>query len=256
MEVADIFAYALFRNYTGCDHTVCAALFGIDHSEACRAYVSMINYMNMVLTREAEQPTREQLDRTMARGWETTYGTKKLAGIIDASEQYMCSPSCPQAYKTVFSSYKGRCTVKYLVEISPAGAGTYCSDGYPGRISDPELVRVSGYLKRAQRGDVYAADRGFEAVKHMLAALGADLIAPTFRFNGQESLTDDEARDSTMQANMRIHVERAIGRAKMFAACRKTLKIDEVDMADAVFRTCFLLGNLRSPLVKPGDEDL
>ena len=195
------FFYWWFKLYTGCHHTVASILFGLEHSTATKSFVSMTLFQFYFLKEEFPQPTRAQIDACMPPGWEVVYGTSKMREIFDATELFIESPSCNEANRACYSDYKSHCTIKILVGISPCGAATFVSDAYPGKISDVEQVRACDYCKRGETGDKFAADRGFEQVKHDLAAVGADLIAPTMRFRGQSHLTTDEAEDTSSQAN-------------------------------------------------------
>lgn len=59
------------------------------------------------------------------------------------------------------SQYKGHCTIKFLIDITPCGSIAFVSDGYPGSITDDEIVLSSGLLNLLERGDAIMADRGF-----------------------------------------------------------------------------------------------
>ena len=52
-------------------------------------------------------------------------------------------------------------TIKYLVGISPAGAGTFLSHGWGGQISDKQLPIQSGFLDMLTFWDSVLAVRGF-----------------------------------------------------------------------------------------------
>ena len=49
--------------------------------------------------------------------------------------------------------------IKYLIGISPAGAVTFLSHGWGGRISDKQLTIESGFLDLLTFGDSILADR-------------------------------------------------------------------------------------------------
>jgi hypothetical protein len=53
-----------------------------------------------------------------------------------------------------------RNTVKFVVGLSPGGAITFVSPGYPGRITDPQIVEVCGLLLLLENQDHVMADKG------------------------------------------------------------------------------------------------
>ena len=109
------------------------------------------------------------------------YRTKNLTCIIDCKEIYTETPSEKMAQRALWSEYEQHCTVRFLSSITPAGAALWCSDAFPGKISDTDICRVSGFLDLMQ-GEECAADRGFEQVAHMLAKKGCSLTHPPKRF--------------------------------------------------------------------------
>jgi hypothetical protein len=133
--------------------------------------------------------------------------------------------------------------VKCASAISPAGAAVWCSEAYPGRITDTAIIRVSGFLDQMRRDEEAAADRGFEEVAHLLAAQGSKLTYPPKRFRGQKMLTADEAEETSQQANLRIHIERAYANATKFNYVAGEICLDSVDMIGKIFRVVFLCAN-------------
>ena len=66
-----------------------------------------------------------------------------------------------EARAITWSNYKHTNTIKYLIGISPAGAVTFLSHGWGGRISDKQLTIESGFLDLLNFRDSIIADRGF-----------------------------------------------------------------------------------------------
>lgn len=191
-----------------------AALFGIPLLTATNAFVLMTCFQDSFFQVEFPQPTRKQMVDVAPPGWKTVYGSTTMRVNFDASEWYTAGPSAPEAYKALFYDDKQHCTLKMLVAVSRVSAALYNSDSYPGSITDAELVRATKYCGRAEM-----AKRGFEQVRHRFA-------------------------DTTgAHANLRIHVERGVARAKRYRMCDEEVKLEEVDLADKIFRTCFLVSN-------------
>ena len=77
--------------------------------------------------------------------------------------------------------------MKALIGITPNGVVSFCSDLYCGSISDPEIVKQSGYLTHLRRGDLVKADKGFK-IQDELASFGAKLALPHF-MKGKKQFT-------------------------------------------------------------------
>ncbi len=106
---------------------------------------------------------------------ETLY--PNLVSIIDCAEIQMESLSGLDKRSLCYSSYKSRTTMKALLGITPNCIDSFCIDLYCGSISDPEIVRKSGFLEHLQRGDHAMEDKGF-TIQDDLAAAGARLALP------------------------------------------------------------------------------
>lgn len=115
-----------------------------------------------------------------------------IRDVIDGTELFIQTLYDLNAQYFTYSDYKHHNTVKYLVGISPAGFITFVSCAYPGRISDPELVKACGYLNCLEPGDYVMADKGF-LIRELLNIQLCDLIIPpkkrtNMSFNHEESL--------------------------------------------------------------------
>ena len=72
--------------------------------------------------------------------------------IIDATEFAIAKPANPDVQSATWSSYKNRNTLKILVGCTPNGALSFLSDVFGGHVSDKELTRKSGFLKKLEPG--------------------------------------------------------------------------------------------------------
>ena len=103
----------------------------------------------------------------------------------------MKSPSSLDKRSLCYSSYKSRTIIKSLIGITPNGVVSFCSDLYCGSISDPEIVKQSGYLQHLNRSDLVMADKGF-TIQDELASVGAKLALPHFT-KGKKQFTKEES---------------------------------------------------------------
>ena len=102
-----------------------------------------------------------------------------------------------------------------MIGISPAGAVTFLSHGWGGRVSDKIITIESGFLDFLENGNSVLADREF-LIQDELATRGAVLRIPSFT-EGKQQLSAEVAWSRKI-ANVCIHVERVIG-------CLRTYKI-------------------------------
>ena len=136
---------------------------------------------------------------------------KNCCVIINCTEIYIERPSNLNARAQTWSNYKHTNTVKYLIGITPAGAVSFLSRGWSGKVSDKEITNRSNFYDFVQNGDMVMADRRFTIEKE-LATRDVSLKIPAFT----KSKKQMSAKDVHKISNVRIHVERVIGRTKKF----------------------------------------
>ena len=155
-------------------------------------------------------------------------------------------PPIHRLNNSLFHHTKITNTLKALVyvAVTPSGAIRFVSNLYGGNISDRELTKQSGLLDLLEPGDSVMADRGF-TIADMLDVRGVMLNIPPLKTN--EQFTQREITNTRRIANLRIHVERAIGRIKYFKLL-SDLPNSMARAANQIFFVCTMLSNFRSPL--------
>ena len=139
-------------------------------------------------------------------------------------------------------------TLKYLVAVAPNGLIMFISDAYAGRSSDKFITMDSGFLDYLRAGDEVMADRGF-TIRDLLNERKVSLNIPAFT-KRRNQLTNEEITRTRRVANVRIHVERAIQRLKVFKILSQTVPISMARKLDNILSICGGLVNLRSPLIR------
>ena len=81
-----------------------------------------------------------------------------------------------------------------MIAITPAGAVSFLSRRWGGRVSDKEIAMHSEFLKFLQHGDLILADRGFN-IAETLATHGANLKIPHFT-KGKSQVSGNKVDDS------------------------------------------------------------
>jgi hypothetical protein len=168
--------------------------------------------------------------------------------IIGATEIWCEIPSDMYAQRSMWSAYKHHCTAKFLVGISMTGVFNFCSEAYPGRITDVNLVEMCSFLDCIKSGEGVMADRGF-LIHDLLASRGAHLHVPHKRYANQARFTPDQVLGTKEIANVRIHSERGMRRIKEWGICDRTFQITRKDLWSSIFYVCTMLSNFQRPLI-------
>ena len=172
---------------------------------------------------------------------------KNCCSIIDCTEIFIQRPLNLNARAQTWSNYKNTNTIKYLVSCTPAGAVSFLSEGWGGRVSDKEITINCGFLEYLQQGDLVLADRGFQ-LDQEFATHGAILKVPAFT-KGKTQMSGADVDRSRQIANVRIHIERVIGRLRKFNILNTTIPISQVDLLDdALVAICGLV-NLNKSVI-------
>ncbi|KAK0132475.1 hypothetical protein N1851_032653 [Merluccius polli] len=172
---------------------------------------------------------------------------KRCRCIIDCAEIFIARPSSLTARAQTWSNYKHNNTIKYLIAITPAGAISFLSPGWGGRVLDKQITNESGFLKLLEPRDEVLADRGF-LIRDKLAAYGATLRIPHFT-KGKKQLSAQEVDTARQLSCVRIHVERVIGWWKNFKILQTVILVSQVNILDDVVIVCDALTNLCKSVV-------
>ena len=133
------------------------------------------------------------------------------------------------------------------MSITPTGVFNYVGKAWGGRTSDRHIVEHDSFLDLVLPDDLVIADKGF-TIGDLLAKKQAFLNIPPFLRN--EQFNPSEVQYTREIAEVRIHVERAIGRAKQFHILDSVVPISLSDRITSIFRVCCFLCNFQKPLVK------
>lgn len=190
-------------------------------------------------------PEKPALRRNLPKCFKKHY--PNAVCIIDCTEIFTERPFSLNARAQTWSNYKNHNTVKYLVVCTPAGAVCFISDGWGGRVSDKEITLKSGILEYIETGDQVLADRGF-TVQEEFATKGGILEFPSFT-KGKSQLSTNEVDHSRKVANVRIHIERVIGRLRKWTILNTIIPISQVDLTDEIMVTIAGLVNLSPKIV-------
>lgn len=140
-----------------------------------------------------------------------------------------------------------------MIGITPSGAIIFVSNLWGGNTSDRYITQHCGFLDNVRPGHEIMADRGF-LIRDLLLEKGAKLVIPPFTKKcnwgkGKRLLQSDIIKTRRI-ANLRIHVERAIERLKIFNILSNTMPLTLKPLSNQILKVCAFLCNLQTPLVK------
>jgi hypothetical protein len=168
--------------------------------------------------------------------------------IVYCAETFIQRPTNLKNRSETFSNYKSHNTAKYLVGISPHGQIMFISKAFGGRASEKFIVENSGFLNYLLPGDDVMADRGF-TIKDLCCPRGVKLHIPAFT-KCKPLLSNEDVTTTRRIARVRIHVERAIRRRKVFKILRRTVPVSSLKYFDNIIIVCAALVNLQSDLIR------
>jgi len=151
--------------------------------------------------------------------------------------------------KSVFYIFKlqERKHRKVWVGITPSGVISFVSQSYEGSISYRKLVELSGLQEMLEPGDKVMGDKGF-LIQDLLAPIGVRLnVPPLLQSNSQ--MPPEDIVVTKKIAQLRVHVEQAIGQVKEYHILQSVLPISMWDSINEIIFVCCMLTNFSPPLV-------
>ena len=237
-------------------HQDLAFRFGISPATSSRIFRSWVSIINdRLYKRIVRSPNRNCNKATLPMLYRKHFDD--LTEIIDCYETQVKKPHSLKYQVALYSSYKGRDTVKGLAAATGhAGVLIFMSPLFCGRKSDKHIVLQRGYLDHIQRGDLVLADRGF-LIEEKMAIRGAKLVTSAFMKNQKQF--DAKTTEATRRtANSHIIIERFIGSLRnRFKVMKGPIPIKYLysyddsgfTLYDKIVRVCSILNNLSPSIV-------
>lgn len=231
-----------------------AGRFGVSAGSVSEVFHAWIDVLAVNMQKFVIWPSRKALRAHQPKAFKDPL-FENVRGIIDCTEVFIQRPTYMTARSQTYSNYKHHNTVKLLVVVSPSGAISFVSKAWGGRVSDKKLTLHSGLLDKVEEGDVFLVDRGFRC-EEMFGARGAVLVMPSMT-KRRKQLPGGEVTASRKLSSVRIHVERAIQRLKVFRIFQTVLPISFIKRAgdgkcatiDKLVVACSGLVNLQTPII-------
>ncbi|CAN0367691.1 unnamed protein product [Pylaiella littoralis] len=241
--------FALFVMRTSTSLRVASTLFDVSESTGGRAFTAWLDLLGGCSRALVRLPDVNSVVASAPPNYRRR-GLSSVAVVLDGTEVWVDKVWQTDAQHALWSPYKKTYTAKLLIGVTPAGAICYVSDAYAGRISDVELVKASGIIDDLERGGFggkgmhVMADRGFNAMAPILINIGMHYVAPPSKRRGEDQFTEEDAGITRDVANLRIHVERAIGAIKQWRILDTKFDSQQMDNIGPIALVCAALVNL------------
>ncbi|XP_050703059.1 uncharacterized protein LOC126988734 isoform X2 [Eriocheir sinensis] len=162
---------------------------------------------------------------------------KNCSVIIDCLEFPTEKPLNITAESQTWSDIKHQTTIKCLVGITPYGSFSYVSQCWGGRITDRELVLVSGVLEHVYHGDVVITCKDF-SIQQELSEKRAKLIVLESLYSPEKLIDDHDLVAVSF-------IKKAFKRIKRYKILSQTLPIPLLPYIDEVVTCCLAFSNLQ-----------
>jgi len=219
--------------------------FNVSVSTVSRTVITWANALYVILGSQNIWPTREQIKQYMPAAFNALYPDTRV--VIDCTEIAIQCPSSMVLRSELYSSYKGRTTLKCLIGVTPSGAVSFISALYAGSISDKHITKVSGLLDLLEPRDVVMADKGF-LIADLLKPLQCSLVIPHFLAKKKQFSSIENKHNKTV-ANLRVHVERANRRFKEYHLFDAPIPLSLAGSVNQLWCVACLLSNFQGPLI-------
>ena len=229
--------------------------FNIPLQTVSTVFTSWIDYMYDRLGQIPIWPHRDIITQHMSVKYKQDF--PNTFAILDCTELKIEQPSGLVLQSMTYSSYKSANTLKALVACDPRGGVIFVSALFTGSISDKEIFNKCNIIQQLQAliqcghlniGDGLMTDKGF-LIEKEVEDIGLKLNIPPFsRSNRQMPHADVHLTKKIAQH--RVHVERAIGKIKLFKIISGKIPNTRLSNINQIFYVCSMLSNFQPHIIK------
>jgi hypothetical protein len=151
--------------------------FGVSLSMASNTFRTWVLILSRRLSSINWFPNQIESQEILPNSFKADPVLQKVAVIIDATEIYIQTPTDRNLQSATWSTYKHSNTIKGLIVIAANGMVVFVPELATGKMSDPEITRLSGCFEHLWPGATVLADRGFLLQEEALSK-GIKLLIP------------------------------------------------------------------------------
>jgi hypothetical protein len=247
MPVEERVCLTLMRLKLDISFAAIAVLFKCTSQSCINYFYNMIPKLYDILKVMIYIPALEIVRMRLPKCFEKYKNTRL---VLDCTEIPIEKPKCLNCRILSYSFYKGTNTVKYLIGVTPSGYIGYVSVIYGGRASDKAIFVQSKLLDNLEPFvDALMVDKGFLIDKEC-DNVNIKLIRPPF-LKKKPRFSESEAEDTQNIACARVHVERQIGRKKIYKILCNKIPVEFLPIMDKIIVIISGVTNLSAPLFTP-----
>ena len=188
-------------------------LFGVSHVTARTYFIDTTDLLSTILEEAIYFPDQEEIKENLPVGFKDFADTRV---VLYCTEIPVENSPCLQCRIKTYSHYKGRQTLKFLIDVTPSGLISYCSKEHGGKASVKAIFLQSGLLEKCTAGkDAIMTDKGF-LIESECQEKKLKLYRPPFVHQNEQMSVADSLKTRKIAA-ARVHVERVMERLKNFS---------------------------------------
>ncbi|CAM1297957.1 Uncharacterised protein r2_g726 [Pycnogonum litorale] len=154
-----------------------SVLFNMSITTVRRTFYQTVQVLSYILEAAIPWPDKSVITRNSPKYF-LKYPRTRI--VLDCTEFEVCQPKCLNCRIKTYSHYKGRHTLKLLVDGSPSGVITFVSNCFGDRSSDKAITAKSGVIEKLERYvDDVMVDKHF-FIDQLCAEHNIGLIRPVF----------------------------------------------------------------------------
>lgn len=136
-----------------------------------------------------------------------------------------------------------------MLSITPGGLISHTSKAYSGKASDKFIFNKENLIDKFDPyNDAIMMDKG-TLIEDELLERGLQMVRPSFFRSELGQFEEAEQICNTKIARLRVHVERAIQRIKIFAILTDRMEWNVLPQVDNIIYLCAAMANLSNPIL-------